>query len=45
MIDKLRSVACKHKIHDDEAQLIAASKAGGEELERLFGEDRRWPIA
>ena len=44
MIDKLRLVACKHKIHDDKAQLIAASRAGGKELVRLFGEDRRWPI-
>lgn len=34
----------QHKIHEDEAQLIAASKAGAEELERLFGEDQRWPI-
>ncbi len=38
-------LARQHKIHEDEAQLIAASKAGAEELERLFGEDRRWPIA
>ena len=37
-------LARQHKIHEDEAQLIAASKAGAEELERLFGEDRRWPI-
>jgi len=36
-------LARQHKIHEDEAQLIAASKAGAEELERLFGEDRRWP--
>lgn len=38
-------LARQHKIHEDEAQLIAASKAGAEELERLFGEDRRWPMA
>jgi len=37
-------LARQHKIHEDEAQLIAASKAGAEELERLFDEDRRWPI-
>jgi glutathione-regulated potassium-efflux system ancillary protein KefC/glutathione-regulated potassium-efflux system protein KefB len=35
-------LARQHKIHEDEAQLIAASKAGAEELERLFGEDRRF---
>jgi len=33
-------LARQHKIHEDEAQLIAASKAGAEELERLFAEDR-----
>ncbi|HXE39427.1 MAG TPA: monovalent cation:proton antiporter-2 (CPA2) family protein [Azonexus sp.] len=37
-------LARQHEIHEDEAQLIAASKAGAAELERLFGEDRRWPI-
>jgi len=40
--DKL--LARQHKIHEDEAQLIAATKEGAEELERLFDEDRRWPI-
>jgi glutathione-regulated potassium-efflux system ancillary protein KefC/glutathione-regulated potassium-efflux system protein KefB len=35
-------LAQQHKIHEDEAQLIAASKAGAAELERLFGEDRPW---
>ncbi|MDC7710821.1 monovalent cation:proton antiporter-2 (CPA2) family protein [Vogesella indigofera] len=34
----------QHKIHEDEAQLIAASREGAEELERLFAEDQRWPI-
>jgi glutathione-regulated potassium-efflux system ancillary protein KefC/glutathione-regulated potassium-efflux system protein KefB len=29
----------QHKIQDDEAQLIAAARAGAEELERLFEED------
>ena len=29
----------QHKIHHDEAQLIAASRQGAEELERLFEED------
>ena len=29
----------QHKIHDDEAQLIAAAREGAEELERLFEED------
>ena len=29
----------QHKIHDDEAQLIAAARQGAEELERLFEED------
>jgi glutathione-regulated potassium-efflux system ancillary protein KefC/glutathione-regulated potassium-efflux system protein KefB len=35
-------LARQHKIHEDEAQLIAASKAGAAELERLFSEDQRW---
>jgi monovalent cation:proton antiporter-2 (CPA2) family protein len=29
----------QHKIHDDEAQLIASARQGAEELERLFEED------
>ncbi|MBI3546988.1 MAG: cation:proton antiporter [Gammaproteobacteria bacterium] len=29
----------QHKIHDDEAQLIAAAQQGAQELERLFEED------
>jgi glutathione-regulated potassium-efflux system ancillary protein KefC/glutathione-regulated potassium-efflux system protein KefB len=29
----------QHKIHKDEAQLIASVRQGAEELERLFGED------
>jgi hypothetical protein len=29
----------QHKIHHDEAQLIAAARQGAEELERLFEED------
>jgi glutathione-regulated potassium-efflux system ancillary protein KefC/glutathione-regulated potassium-efflux system protein KefB len=32
----------QHKVYEDEAQLIAASKAGAAELERLFSEDRPW---
>jgi glutathione-regulated potassium-efflux system ancillary protein KefC/glutathione-regulated potassium-efflux system protein KefB len=32
-------LARQHKIHDDEAQIIATAKQGAEELERLFGED------
>lgn len=32
-------LAAQHKIHEDEAQLIAAAKQGAEELERLFEED------
>lgn len=32
-------LATQHKIHKDEAQLIAASRQGAEELERLFEED------
>lgn len=32
-------LAEQHKIHEDEAKLMAASKQGAEELERLFGED------
>lgn len=42
----------QHKIHHDEAQLIASAKQGAEELERLFeqdieaaGRDRRTPSA
>ena len=30
----------QHKIHHDEAQLIASARQGAEELERLFEEDR-----
>jgi glutathione-regulated potassium-efflux system ancillary protein KefC/glutathione-regulated potassium-efflux system protein KefB len=29
----------QHKIHHDEAQLIASARQGAEELERLFEED------
>ena len=29
----------RHKIHHDEAQLIASAKQGAEELERLFEQD------
>ena len=29
----------QHKIHHDEAQLIASAKRGAEELERLFEQD------
>ncbi len=36
-----RLLAEQHKIYDNEAQLIAASKHGAEELERLFGEDTK----
>jgi glutathione-regulated potassium-efflux system ancillary protein KefC/glutathione-regulated potassium-efflux system protein KefB len=32
-------LATQHKIHHDEAQLIATARQGAEELERLFGED------
>jgi voltage-gated potassium channel Kch len=32
-------LARQHKIHDDEAQIIATARQGAEELERLFGED------
>jgi voltage-gated potassium channel Kch len=32
-------LAKQHKIHDDEAQIIATARQGAEELERLFGED------
>ena len=32
-------LAKQHKIHEDEAQLIASARQGAEELERLFGED------
>ena len=32
-------LARQHTMHEDEARLIAASKEGAEELERLFGED------
>ncbi|MEO8409565.1 MAG: monovalent cation:proton antiporter-2 (CPA2) family protein [Propionivibrio sp.] len=32
-------LARQHTMHEDEAQLIAASKEGAAELERLFGED------
>jgi glutathione-regulated potassium-efflux system ancillary protein KefC/glutathione-regulated potassium-efflux system protein KefB len=34
-------LAKQHKIHDDEAQIIATAKQGAQELERLFGEDTR----
>jgi monovalent cation:proton antiporter-2 (CPA2) family protein len=32
-------LAKQHKIHEDEAQLIASARQGAEELERLFGQD------